>query len=60
MEMKELRKMVLSAAEVLAWEVNGNVDRVDRDDLEAVLAGVTEANWSEKAEELAELAYWMN
>ena len=58
--MKELRKMVLSAAEVLAWEVNGNVDRVDRDDLEAVLAGVTEANWSEKAEELAELAYWMN
>jgi len=58
--MKELRKMVLSAAEVLAWEVNGNVDRVDRNDLEAVLAGVTEANWSEKAEELAELAYWMN
>jgi hypothetical protein len=60
MEMKELHKMVLASAEVLAWEMNGDVDRVDQGDLDALLAEVTEANWAEKAEELAELAYWVN
>jgi hypothetical protein len=60
MEMNELHKMVLASAEVLAWEMNGDVDRVDQGDLDALLAEVTEANWADKAQELAELAYWMN
>ena len=60
METNELRLMTLEAAKPLAWGMNGDVDRVDPDDLEALLAEVTEANWAEKARELAELAYWFN
>jgi len=52
--------MVLASAEVLAWEMNGDVDWVDQGDLDALLAEVTEANWADKAQELAELAYWAN
>jgi hypothetical protein len=33
---------------------------VDQGDLDALLAEVTEANWADKAQELAELAYWAN
>jgi hypothetical protein len=60
MNESELRLMTVEAAKPLAWELNGDVDCVDPDDLERLLAEVTEANWAEKAQELAELAYWVN
>lgn len=55
-----LRERTLAYAEEIATELNGDLDRVDPDDLEAVLEGLTEANWMTTANEIAELAAWFN
>ena len=55
-----LRDRCLALAEAYAWEINGDIDRIDPDDLEARLAGLTEDNIEETAGELAHLAAWMN
>ena len=59
-EAPSLRDRCLALAEGLANEVNGDLDRVDDADLEDILQGLTEGNLTEKAEEVADLAYWFN
>jgi hypothetical protein len=51
-----LRDRCLALAEPMAWEINGDIDRIDPDDLEACLSGLTEATLEETAGELAHLA----
>jgi hypothetical protein len=53
-----LRDRCLALAEAQAWEINGDIDAVDPDDLESCLAGLTESNLEETAGELAHLAAW--
>jgi hypothetical protein len=53
-----LRDRCLALAEAEAWEINGDIDRVDPDDLESCLAGLTEFNLEETAGKLAQLAAW--
>lgn len=53
-----LRDRCLALAEAQAWEINGDIDAVDPDDLESCLAGLTESNLEETAGELAQLAAW--
>jgi len=55
-----LRDRCLALAEAQAWEINGDLDCVDADDLESILANLTEDNLEETAGELAHLAAWMN
>ena len=55
-----LRDQCLALAEKLAAEITGDLDRVDQGDLDAVLEGLTEANLTDKAEELADQAAWFN
>jgi hypothetical protein len=55
-----LRDRCLALAEAYAWEINGDVDRIDPADLESCLANLTESNIEEMAGELAHLAAWMN
>jgi len=55
-----LRDRCLALAEAYAWEINGDIDRVDPADLESCLAGLTEDNIEETAGELAQLAAWCN
>jgi hypothetical protein len=55
-----LRDRCLALAEAYAWEINGDLDRVDPADLESCLAGLTESNIEETAGELAQLAAWCN
>ena len=55
-----LRDRCLALAEAQAWEINGDIDAVDPDDLESCLAGLTESNLQETAGELAQLAAWCN
>ena len=59
-EVPTLRDRCLALAEGLANEVNRDLDRVDDADLEDILQGLTEGNLTEKAEEVADLAYWFN
>jgi|LakMenEpi03Aug12_release.lakeMendotaPanAssembly.Ray.scaffolds.fasta_scaffold3148903_1 hypothetical protein len=56
----DLRSSCLALAEELASEINGDLDRVDQDDLDAMLEGLTEANLADKAAALADLAAWFN
>jgi hypothetical protein len=51
-----LRDRCLALAEAWAWEINGDLDRVDPADLEICLAGLTESTLEETADELAHLA----
>jgi hypothetical protein len=53
-----LRDRCLALAEAQAWEINGDIDAIDPDDLESCLAGLTEATLEETAGELAQLAAW--
>jgi hypothetical protein len=53
-----LRDRCLALAEAMAWELNGDIDAIDPDDLETCLAGLTEANLQETAGELAQHAHW--
>ena len=55
-----LRDRCLAIAEAQAWEINGDIDRIDPDDLESRLANLTEANIEETASEVAHLAAWCN
>lgn len=55
-----LRDRCLALAEAQAWEINGDIDRIDPDDLESCLANLTEANIEETAGEVAQLAAWCN
>ena len=55
-----LRDRCLALAEAMAWELNGDIDAIDPDDLETCLAGLTEANLEDTASELADLAAWFN
>ena len=59
-EAPTLRDRCLALAVELADEVNRDLDRVDDADLEDILQGLTEGNLTEKAEEVADLAYWFN
>jgi hypothetical protein len=51
-----LRDRCLALAEAQAWEINGDLSYVDPDDLEHVLAGLTEENLEETASDVAHLA----
>lgn len=51
-----LRDRCLAIAEAIAFEINGDIDRIDPADLEAVLAGLTEDSLEETAEDVAHLA----
>jgi hypothetical protein len=53
-----LRDRCLALAEAQAWEINGDIDAIDPDDLESCLAGLTESTLEETAGELAQLAAW--
>jgi hypothetical protein len=53
-----LRDRCLALAEAQAWEINGDIDCIDPDDLESCLAGLTESNLEETAGELAQMAHW--
>ena len=55
-----LRDRCLALAEAYAWEINGDLDRVDPADLASCLADLTEDNLEETAGELAQLAAWCN
>ena len=55
-----LRDRCLALAEAYAWEINGDIDAIDPDDLESCLACLTEDNIEETAGELAHLAAWCN
>jgi hypothetical protein len=50
------RCLALAAAQ--AWEINGDIDRIDPADLESIMARLTESNLEETADELAQLAAW--
>jgi len=53
-----LRDRCLALAEAEAWELNGDIDRIDPDDLESCLARLTPANLQQTAGEVAQLAAW--
>ena len=55
-----LRDRCLALAEAQAWEINGDIDRIDPDDLEPILARLTPANLEETAGEVAQMAAWCN
>ena len=55
-----LRSRCLDLAEEFANEVNGDLAYVPQEDVEAILAGLTELNLEEKADDLAGLAAWFN
>jgi hypothetical protein len=50
----------MALAEAYAWEINGDIDRIDPADLASCLANLTESNLEETAGEVAHLAAWMN
>ena len=53
-----LHDRCLALAQAQAWELNGDIDYIDPDDLEACLAGLTESNLQRTADEVAQLAAW--
>jgi len=53
-----LRDRCLALAEAQAWEINGDINDIDPDDLETCLAGLTESNLQETAGKLAQHAHW--
>ena len=55
-----LRDQCLALAQTEAWEINGDIDRIDPEILEAALARLTPANLMETAGEVAQLAAWCN
>ena len=55
-----LQDRCLTLAEILADEINGELGLVPDEDVERILAGLTESNLNETAEELAQLAAWFN
>lgn len=55
-----LQDRCLTLADALADEINGELGLVPDEDVERILAGLTESNLNETAEELAQLAAWFN
>jgi hypothetical protein len=55
-----LRDRCLAVAEAQAWEINGDIDRIDPADLESCLSRLTPGNLLETASEVAHLAAWVN
>ncbi len=60
METITLRDRCLALADEMAQEINGNLFYVPDEDIEACLADLTEANLTDTAVELANLAAWFN
>ena len=58
--MNEIQSRCITLADALASEINGNLCYVPDEEIETVLAGLTESNLNETAEELAQLAAWFN
>ena len=58
--MNELQSRCITLADALASEINGNLCYVPDEEIESCLAGLTESNLNETAEELAQLAAWFN
>ena len=58
--MTDLSSRCLALASAMAAEVNGDMDYVPQDDIDSLLAGLTQDNIEETAEELAHLAYFFN
>jgi hypothetical protein len=55
-----LQDRCLGLASAMAADVNGDLDCVPQEDIDALLAGLTLDNLEETAEELAHLAHWFN
>jgi hypothetical protein len=55
-----LQDRCLGLASAMAAEVNGDLDCVPQEDIDALLVGLTLDNLEETAEELAHLAHWFN
>lgn len=55
-----LREQCLSLAEAEAAEINGDIDRLDPDELEFLLSRLTPANLMETAGKVAQAAAWAN
>jgi hypothetical protein len=53
-----LREQCLALAEAEAAEINGDIDRLDPDELEFLLARLTPANLQETAGKVAQAAAW--
>ena len=58
--MNEIQSRCIALADALANEINGNLCYVPDEEIESCLAGLTESNLNETAEELAQLAAWFN
>ena len=58
--MTDLRDRCLDLANEMAAEINGDLDYVPQEDIDALLAGLTADNLEETAGELADLAAWFN
>jgi len=59
-DMNEIQSRCLALADAIADEINGNLCYVPDEEMESCLAGLTESNLNETAEELAQLAAWFN
>ena len=57
---QDIQDRCLALADSLSVEINGNLCYVPDEDIESCLAGLTESNLNETAEELAQLAAWFN
>ena len=55
-----LQDRCLGLASAMAADVNGDLDCVPQEDIDALLAGLTPENMEETAGELAHLAFWFN
>jgi hypothetical protein len=58
--MNEIQSRCITLADALAAEINGNLCYVPDEEIQSCLAGLTESNLNETAEELAQLAAWFN
>lgn len=57
---RQLEERCYDRAEELAVEINGDLSYVPQEDVDALMAELTEANLEETAAELASLAHWFN
>ena len=55
-----LRDQCLALAQTEAWEINGDIDRLDPDELEFLLDRLTPDNLMETAGKVAQAAAWAN
>lgn len=57
---RQLEEQCYARAEELAAEINGDLFYVPQEDIDALMANLTEANLEDTACELANLAAWFN